>query len=440
MTDVTREESLEQVVSEQDFVRLLSEAARSFHQVARELGRRAQRPWSKRHFFLLQTEADELESFLDDYGARTNQAFATATELVASVRGFALAGLSLEHLVRRINGYGVLQRLPAEDRAAAREDLGEARRFVQGVLVELLAALEEQMLGLGVTLPRVTVGDGPEPEPAVRFHLRQDVGQEEIADEEQRIAEVSTKYLQACAMLEEAGFERKQDVEARRELLEEHCSEEQSRVYEATVHNLQSAYDTYVKNTLLEARDERLRMLRGHVSACLHLFEAVTQLMHFAERHESDVRHHEARERLAELVPRDEVNRVTLDLLLHWAARLLREGRPLAEALLPSYTDLQSLEVQLEEGVYLHARPASLIVSIVNQHGTPVEMEVEGETCNAGSILEVMVLVGSHPDARRFAFRGDARPLEDIGRLFEHGLGEQGTESLPRELDYLRGR
>ena len=65
-------------------------------------------------------------------------------------------------------------------------------------------------------------------------------------------------------------------------------------------------------------------------------------------------------------------------------------------------------------------------------------MEVEGHPCNAGSILELMVAVGSHPEARRFTFSGDEHPLRDIGLLFEHGLGEHGLDRLPGVLSYLR--
>jgi hypothetical protein len=80
-----------------------------------------------------------------------------------------------------------------------------------------------------------------------------------------------------------------------------------------------------------------------------------------------------------------------------------------------------------------------LIVGIVGHFGTPVEFEVQGHKCNAGSILELLVTVGSHPDARRFVFRGDENPLRDIGLLFQNGLGEHGLDRLPERLSYLRG-
>jgi len=189
---------------------------------------------------------------------------------------------------------------------------------------------------------------------------------------------------------------------------------------------------------VIESSDPRLSKLRGHASAALHLLEAVTHLVHFVERHESGMRHEATERRIADLVDRTHVRDITLNHLLYWATQIVRRGRPLAEDLLPSYTNVQVLDVALGDDISLHARPAALIVGIVNRYGTPVEMEIEGHKCNAASILELMVAVGSHPNARRFRFRGDEKPLRDIELLFQSGLGELGIDGLPHDLAYLR--
>jgi phosphotransferase system HPr-like phosphotransfer protein len=432
------ETSLERLVAEADFVGPLSARAQLLFRLVRTL-RSAGEPWPKRHYFQLQSEADELESFLDDYGARYNRTYNYLTELIASIRGFALAGMSLEHLSRRIAGYGVLDDLSAEQERVVEGGLDEARRFVQRTLLGLFDALESEGRQLGLAIPDQNFpaermgGDGH-----LRSSLPRNVGQEELAQEEQRIAEVASKYLQACTMLEEAGIRAIEDPDAIERFLHYRCTEEQARVYEATVHNLQSAYDTYVRNTVIEGRDLRLPRLRGHVSSTLHLLEAVTQLTHFVERHESGQREEVAEERLSVLVDRAEVRRITLNALLYPAYLLMLQGKAIAAELLPSYTQVGSLEVEASDGITLHARPCSLIVAIVNHYGTPVEMEIAGQCCSAGSILELMITVGSHPNERRFVFRGDVNPLRDIGLLFEHDLGERGLDKLPPELSYLR--
>jgi phosphotransferase system HPr-like phosphotransfer protein len=249
---------------------------------------------------------------------------------------------------------------------------------------------------------------------------------------------VATKFRQAAQMIAATGVREIHDAGDRHRFFGRVCTEELARVYEATVHNLQSTYDTHIQNTVLEGNDERLLQLRGHLSAALHLLQAVTYLAHFIERHENDVRSEEAKQRISELVDRSDVERITLNSLLLFAHRVLQNGVPLAEDLLPEYTNYQELEVELADHLSLHARPAALVVGIVNHYGTTVHMELADQQCDAGSILELLVAVGSQPDSRHFVFRGDARPLHDIGLLFEAGLGEQGLDSLPPELDYLR--
>jgi phosphotransferase system HPr-like phosphotransfer protein len=271
-----------------------------------------------------------------------------------------------------------------------------------------------------------------------RKRLPRNVGQTDLVQEQHRIAEVATKYLQAREMLRETGVRRIDDHEERHRRFARVCSEEHARVYEATIHNLQSTYDTHIQNTVVEAKDSRLSRLRGYISPALHLLQAVTFLAHFIERHETVIRSEDAKSKIAELIDSSEVEGVAWNLFLFWADRFLDSGVPLAQELLPEYTNLIELEVDLPSELSLHARPAALVVGIVNHYGTPVEMEVGGKRCNAGSILELLVTVGSLPGHKNFTFRGDERPLQAIGLLFQHSLGEHGLENLPEELGYLR--
>ncbi|MEZ6017122.1 MAG: HPr family phosphocarrier protein [Planctomycetota bacterium] len=431
------EASLDKLVPEQDFARLLGLKARSLLRLACAP---TDAPWTKRRFFELSYEADLVECFLDDYGGRRNRTFSLFTELVASARGFALAGLSLEHLSRRLPGYGVVDRLPGLERRAAMADIDVAHSFVRTRLEAFLSALLDEAHALGVSTLQVGEGSAPADEEVRRFRLPQNVGHDRLESDEQRIAEIASRYLAAATMLDELGLRSFADPSARERFMAEHCREEHARVFEATVHNLQSAYDTYVKNTVSESTDERLPRLRGHASATLHLLEAVTQLTHFVERHERGLLSDQANARVQSIVSRVEIREVTLERLLVWARVFMASGKDLAEGLVPSYSRVRSIEVQLADDVYLHARPASLIARVVGHHGTPVELTIGDRTCNAGSILELMVAIGSSPEARHVLLRGDERPLEDLVRLLDAGCGERGSESFPAELDYLRRR
>ena len=137
------EGSLEQYVPEKDFVRLLGPPGEEFYRLTNALLTAPEEAWTKRVYFLLHSQADELESFLDDDGARYHQTYCLLRELVASARGFALAGLSLEHLSRRIEGYGVFAQLGPAETPRARGDLVRARALVRGSLQRILRAARQ---------------------------------------------------------------------------------------------------------------------------------------------------------------------------------------------------------------------------------------------------------------------------------------------------------
>ena len=154
-------------------------------------------------------------------------------------------------------------------------------------------------------MTELRIGEGQRPEDALEAppRLANNVDLDRIDDDDHRIAKVATSYLSACEMLENVGIEPMEEPERREEFLRSKCSEEAARVWEATVHNLQSSYDTYVKNTVLETGDPRLPDLRGHASAALHSLGAVTHLTHFVERHERGLRSDMADSVLQRLVP-----------------------------------------------------------------------------------------------------------------------------------------
>jgi phosphotransferase system HPr-like phosphotransfer protein len=430
------ETSLEELVEERQFAGILQTHGEPFFRLSNTLLGLDPDSWNKRHYFQLINESNTLESFLDDYGARFNRTYSFFTEIVASLRWFAMSGYSLSHASGRLASYGLAGWF--DDSSSIEVKLGNALSFCSRTAAQLLRALREEARLLGIELTPETFPESNFLPVVARRRLPRNVGQDDPIDDEQKIAEVASKFLTACGMLDELGVRPISDPLERRAFLKRACTEEQARVYEATIHNLQSTYDTHLQNTVAEAEDQRLARLRGHVSGSLHILASVTYLTHFFERHEDDVRSEEVKHRIGGLVSRAEVQSVILDLLV-LANHILRDGRGVAEDLLPEYTNLQQLEIELAEGLTMHARPAALIVGVVSHYGTPVEMEVAGQVCNAGSILELLVCVGSHPDQRRFVFRGDENPLRDIRLLFESQLGENGLDALPSALSYLNG-
>ena len=102
MTEV----SLEKLVQERQFAGILQTHAAVFFRISNTLLAHGRETWNKKHYFQLINEADALESFLDDYGARYNRTYGFLTELVASLRWFAHSGYSVSHFLGRLDSYG----------------------------------------------------------------------------------------------------------------------------------------------------------------------------------------------------------------------------------------------------------------------------------------------------------------------------------------------
>jgi phosphotransferase system HPr (HPr) family protein len=426
--------SLEEVIGEERFGPLLGEKAKTFFRLANYLRHVANGSWSKKVYGQISTDADDLESFLDDFGARNNRAYSTFAELIASVRNFGRVGHGLSHVLSRIPLYALSPENAESLSVQCRATLAFCDQAIRRLLDELCA----EAARLGISIPSDRVQEENLRDRQLRRLLPHNADEADVQEEERRVAEVTSRVIEAVEVFERVGIRRIDDFDGLRRFVEAQCDEEKARKYESIVHSLQSKYDTFVKNTGTEARFPALPSLRGEISVALHLLEIVTDLVHFYERHENDIRNDLTRDLIARIVDKRRVLDCAVNFGLNTAAGFLLRARDRARELLPHFLRIREVRLCLPEGVRLHARPAALIVAVVNHYGTPVTMEIAGRTANARSIMQVMMLAGSAAGTETISFRGDERPLEDLKLLFDHRLGESGRHTLPAELGYLQ--
>lgn len=430
--------SLEQVFAEVDFLPLLGERIRPLlevHVYSESVG--AATPLPVHVLSTLEDRARQLETFLDDYDARSNRTFAPITEVVASLRGFSMAAYTLHHLLSRVGSYGL------RDASGFLSDFHEASieavEFVDSSLRSLLSGFASEALRiLGKAYPAEVTSLAEPPRKPARFRLPRNLDLASTLSEREKVAELATQYLGHLRTLDGLSkcTEFADTDEMRRYILEV-SDEEQCRYFEARIHNLQSMYDTFVKSTTVEADDAELKVFRGHVSLTLHLIECMTSLVHFYERHENDIRSEETKNLVASLVEKTALLRVILNFCLLHAHRGLREGSAVAEGMIARYTSQLRVTLTIPDGVTLHARPVALIAKVVAHHATPVNLEIGHSKAYAGSMLKVLMAVGSNPGIRQVTLSGDRAPIDDIVALFRARLGEDGPGSLPHTLSYL---
>jgi hypothetical protein len=392
----------------------------------------------KRLISAIEERAHEVETFLDDHDARSNRTFATVTEFVACARGFAEIDHTIQHVLSRFASYQA-SKLSALDQAFLK-DAAQTLEFADRSLRKLLDAMvSEASSAARRQPPRPRRLAKAPPRSLPRFLLPHDIDELAGMNEGQKIAELAALYLAHKHTLDKlSDATRFEDVAEMRRYVLEVSDEEQCRFFQTKIHNLQSKYDTFVKSTKAEKKDGDLKRFRGFVSITLHLIECMTQLVHFYERHENDIRGDVVKDRVAALIDKDQVLDRALNFCLYYAHSYLDVGASLAEQLVKRYTSQERIVLDLPDGVFLHIRPVSLIAEIVKHHGTPVTVTIGKETRYAGSVLDILVAAGSNASERKIIFEGDRRPLEDLRSLFAHRLGEDGFAAFPNELSYLR--
>jgi phosphotransferase system HPr-like phosphotransfer protein len=426
----------ESIVSESEFAKLLAVRMVELCRFGHALRATPEREWVKRHYTRVVELSHEIETFLDDFGARNNKTYSYLTELIASLRGVARAAVVHGHLASRFERYKV--NLDKELLAKFWREHEAAGEFFTASTTRLLAALDEELASVGVTVHARSEVDLAFPDAGPRIVLPHNIDEEDILDEEAKIAEVATRYLAASDRISEVANRPYGDLDSLRSYVLRFLDEEKARSLESQIHSIQSKYDTFVRATAIEARTPALPRLRGHASAALHLLEITTELIHFYVRHENDVRYEQAKARISNVVDKAAVLDRAVRYAFAFAHAILTAGRPFAEDVLHQFVPSQELVLDVPEGAILHARPISMIVRIVNHYGTPVEMDLEGERCDASSIMGMILAAGNHIGIGKVGFRGDERALADIRALFEAGLGEGGADTLPPRLEYLR--
>lgn len=429
---MTSNESRDVILREEDFVSVLDPETRQLGGLAMAILARRELMDRPSVMAALFEHCDVLEDFLDDYGARQNRLYAPFREFVASLRWISrVKGVSL-HLTRRLPRFRVADDGLIGDVETA---LAEARDTLDGFLAALLEALVAEAREVGLDVTEST----PMPDTAAverRLVLPRNLEADDGVAEDEHIAEIATKFIQVldgARQLNLRHVRRKADLP---EFVAHHATEERCRRYESSVHNIQSMYDTYIQGTTFEQQNEWVGELRGHASIAFHLLEMTTDLIHFYERHENDVRHEDARERITALVPKEAVLHVAVNLGLRPAYLAVEGAADVAQRILSTFVNQDEVELSLPEGIVLHARPLALIVQVARHYGTPIELSFDGKPCSASSLMGLIMLVGEHPRPDTITAQGDAKALQDLKALFDTGLGERGD--LPERLDYLR--
>ena len=431
-------QSLTQIISEDDFLPLVQSSSGNFFKTFNAFSSLVDHKSgvTRKCYSNLIQQAELLECFMDEYGARQNRTWLFFAEFVASIRNLVIAAFYVRHLLDRYPYY----RLKDTDDMQGNffKDGQETLDFLNHSIIHLynqcMKAAEEN----GLELSNEAVDPGEFSEVEVNKQLPNNAADESIKEDDERIIDLFEKLGNVARFMEEMKIRESHNDEELKAMVPTVLDEKKARFMMNLIHSAQSEFDTYVKNTYIEQKHKDLKNFRGYISMPLHLMEVTIWLCHFYERHEDEIRQGEAKRIISTLVNKKELLGKIVNFCFKYCLIYVREGDRLSKEILKSFIKTVRYELPIPKPLGFHARPSTYISLIVRKYDSDAFLIVGDEKFNGRSVMSLLQAGGTIADKgiQTVVFEGDQRVLDDIKILAENNYCEE--KNLPEELSYLR--
>jgi len=430
--------SLIQIIAEDEFLPILQEPTRPFIKISALFCEKLKnkKEVSRKFYSSLIQETEYLECFLDEYGARENKTWSFFSEYVACIRNLTIAAFYLKHILDRYPYYslGESEEDSLEFHKAAYQLLEFLNNSIQNLRAEVISTGRAN--GLIISDGPFSQDDFSEIESNKR--LPRTILEDEVKGEQERILDLCQKYKKVAQMVNDAGFERSEDLEKFRHIIPDQLDEKLVRMFKELVHSVQSEYDTYVKNTRIEQSVEELKNMRGYISMPLHLLEVVLWLCHFYERHEDEIRHSECRQKISQMVNKDVLLGQIFNFGIYYSKFYLQKGDKFVRKILGNFIEIVRAEVNVPHPLGFHARPSTYISLIARHHEGELNMIIDDDKFNAKSVMSLLQAGGLLADKgyKQVTMEGSRQAINDVKILAQNNYCEEGE--FPQSLNYLR--
>ncbi|MCH8156701.1 MAG: HPr family phosphocarrier protein [Nitrospinae bacterium] len=431
--------SLIQIITEEEFLALAQDPCVHFLNICFlfELRIQQKRGISRKFYSNLIQEAEFLESFMDEHGARENKKWVFFVEYLASIRNLSIAAFFTRHLLDRYPYYGLGESPDLEKafQAKAREVLEFLNQSIFNLYKELIKTGTES----GLSIPQNPQVQMEFADIVTNKRLPRNITEDEVKDEEDRIIDLCEKVQHVARLMADAKIKRTDEVAELKRMVRNRLDEKHARLFKNLVHSVQSDFDTYVKNTKLEQDHADLKKMRGYISMPMHLLEVSLWLAHFYERHEDEIRSGESKRRISKMVNKDELLDKIVNFGFYYSLYFIQKGTKLAEEILKCFSKTVRAELPIPQPLGFHARPSTYISLIARQYGEGnLFLIVDGKKFNAKSVMSLLQLGGLVADKgyQTIVYEGDKRIVDDIRILVKHNYCEESE--IPARLSYLR--
>ena len=400
-----------------------------------------ERVFTKKLYSKLISTSQVLEDFLDFHGAKNNEDWYLYRELCAAVRHLSLGVYCQKHILNRLIFYDI------PEKEIFREQGEHTLRFLNDTLRKLAPVIIDESARLNIPMPSDRFGPEDFPGITTGEMLNYDIDDDAKDVQKRNIVKIASEFLSIAVSFDHMRFYEPYGPEEIAALVPETVNEVAIRRFEMLVHNLQSAFDTYVIHGGFRFGDRKLKALRSYFSVVFHLLQMMGRLLHFYERHLYDAgyknTYKRVQEKLTLLVDPVALLDRTVNFGLYHACHYLNSGKKLAREILNENVERASIVVGIPVKLGFHSRPSLLVAKIVQHFGGQVELVVGQDRFDASSVLDIQWAGGKIQKEKitEVTFEGDARALTDIQILAGVNYGEDTMGKgvpLPSQLSYLK--
>jgi len=397
--------------------------------------------FTKKLYSKLIASSQLLEDFLDFHGAKNNANWYLYRELSAAVRHLSIAGYSQKHILNRLVFYHL-------DASEAFEKEGEATLdFLTKTLIKMAPVILDEARRLNIPIPEESFEAADFPAIVTSELLDYDIDDVSKSEQERHIVKISTEFLEISRDFDQFAFYETYTKEKILTIVPDKINEVEVRRFEMLVHNLQSAFDTYVIHGGFKGGNRKLKVFRSSFSVVFHLLQMIGRLLHFYERHLHEAGYKDiykkVQNKLSGLVDPELLLDRTINYGLYYICLFLADSRELAREILNENIERSSIRVPIPVKLGFHCRPSLLVAKVVQFYGGEVKLCVGDDEFDASSVLDIQYAGGKiqKENITHVVFEGDVRALKDIEILARVNYGEDTMGKgvpLPMELKYLK--
>jgi hypothetical protein len=331
----------------------------------------------------LLSEAAQLEELLDAYGARNNRQWSRFRSLTAAIKLFAGVGYELLHIRHALPFY----RLMAIEQVFVTSTV-QSLALTRNILVKATSWICFQASRLGLPIPGDQFSETAYSEHLPPGRLPHDRATRKIKSASETVTHLVTAFLNLDAESTLLHTVAQVQAEEYASCFPDPISEENLRYLKFRFHNLQSLYDTHVSETEIEYFDSDLPILRGHISIVYHLLVIATELAHYYERH-LNAHTGDSALRRKPVVSSEALLGMLINYSIAYASAFLSCGRRFCYTMLKRYAQVGRIEAPVPSYRGFHVRPATLVARIVQHYGSEVSMELDDQSYDAGSPMDI---------------------------------------------------